>query len=520
MITRKKLPLGLILLLCISLLPISPSAAQTTASPETKIPNFDCYRDAASIISKMQFLAETYSDLSKITPIGFSVEGKEIYALEIGNEANVAKPHFILLAGLHGNDFSQPELGLQLAEKLLKGYDTEADIQWIVDNVEIDLILLANPDGRQVAEGQAATTFESSDVTFITNKNNIDLEENFCFQIANPSEGCSTFPFEPETQAITNYVHEKFGEPITDLSLQVDSQNFFLYFSSHNKETPPSSPLDNLQGRLRIPQFYTPNSSDLTNTLLRLNELTKMLRIIDSDPKYNIETFKTEGLPFSNYPVDYAYFSYGVASIELSAPPTKDSRPMDCSLFNSEHVQNYTRLLINAAKSAAQPYKIGYGPIVDELTKTSANETDIKYHAVIFEKNQIPNQPVPNPITSLRYYIDQPVGTVPAELGGWFKPDPKNDPNTSVINFNISIQNLTPGKHILTLQSCSQDKLNIPNQVCGLPLSAYLIVLYPQHPTDPSPTHTPTAPHPTDTPNDPDPPGPGSNIIYLPLIGR
>ena len=67
------------------------------------------------------------------------------------------KPHFVLLAGLHGNDFSQPEVGLQLAERLLQGYDTNADLQWIVDNIELDLILLANPDGRQVAEGQAAT---------------------------------------------------------------------------------------------------------------------------------------------------------------------------------------------------------------------------------------------------------------------------------------------------------------------------------------------------------------------------
>jgi len=241
------------------------------------------------------------------------------------------------------------------------------------------------------------------------------------------------------------------------------------------------------------------------------------LRIFDSDPKYRIETFKTEGLPFSNYPVDYAYFSFGVASIELSAPPTDDSRPMDCYLFTPDHVENYTNLMIKAAKSAVQPYKIGYGPIVGELTKTSATGTEVNYHAVIFEKNQIPDQPVPNPITSVHYYVDQPTGTISGDLHGWVEID--TNPYTSAIDFDTPIGSLTPGKHILTLQACSQDEIDNPDGECGLPFSAYLIVPDPQNPDDPNPPD-PDDPDPTDTPDDPDPPGPGSNTIYLPLIGR
>ena len=95
-----------------------------------------------------------------MVPIGDSFEGRPIYALEIGADPYGNKPHFILLAGLHGNDFSQSEVVLQFAETLLEGYESDADLQWIVDNVEIDLILLANPDGRQVAE-QQATNFSA-----------------------------------------------------------------------------------------------------------------------------------------------------------------------------------------------------------------------------------------------------------------------------------------------------------------------------------------------------------------------
>ena len=42
---------------------------------------------------------------------------------------------------------------------------------------------------------------------------------------------------------------------------------------------------------------------------------------------YNIEIYKTQGMRFDRYPVDFAYFTYGIASVELSAPPTDDSRP-------------------------------------------------------------------------------------------------------------------------------------------------------------------------------------------------
>ena len=490
MTNRKSLPIGLFVLLFFSFLPISLSSAQPIAPPDTKIPNFDCYRDAASIVAKMQLLAESYPSLNNLIEIGESVGEQPIYAFEIGNEEIANKPHFFLLAGLHGNDFSQPEVSLRFAEMLLAGYETNADLRWIVDNVEIDLILLANPDGRLEAEAQAETLPEPKDVDYITNKNNVNLEQNFCFQIEDASESCNSFPFEPETQAVIDYLDLKLGDPVPNQSPQTDSQNLFIYFSSHNKETPPPNLASNYQGKLRIPKFYPPMLPPPTDTvLIQLQELTEMLRIFDPNPMFNIETFRTEGLPLPNYPVDYGYFSHGMASIELSAPPKDDSRPMGCNLFTSEHIRNYTNLLVKAAKSAVRPYKIGYGPIVDAITKTELTETKVKFHATISEKNQVPDQPVPNPITSVRYYIDQSTGTVFQELDGWEKDD--INPYVSAIDFEIPIESLSPGVHILTLQACSQDEFDIPNEVCGLPFSAFL--------------------------NGPNPPGTGSKL-YLPLI--
>lgn len=497
------------MLLCVALTPISSSTAQPIAPPETTIPNFDCYRDAASITSKMQFLAETYADISEIETIGNSNDGKPIYALKIGNEAILDKPHFVLLAGLHGNDFSQPEVALQLAERLLQGYDTNADLQWIVDNIELDLILLANPDGRQVAEGQAEVPFaEPTDVLSTKNGNDVDLESNFC--VAHPlGQGCAPTAYEPETQAIQTYLYEKLGVPNPAQTPNELSRDLFVYFSSHNNKL-DAGPL--AIGNIRMPWFYKPNPSELSEStepsLSWQNELAKMLKVLDPDLKGSIEP-KINGAIFSDYPVDYVFRSYGTASLELSAYPIINNSPMDCTRFEENHPEYYLKVLLNMAKSAAQPYKIGYGPIVDELTKTGSTETELNYHAVIFEKNQIPDQPVRNPITSIHYYIDQPNGTETGELHSWEQID--TNPYTSAIDFDIPVGSLTPGKHILTLQACSQDQFDNLQEVCGLPLSAYLVVPYPENPDDPDPT---------EPPDDPDPPGPGSNTIYLPLIGR
>jgi len=516
-ITRKSLPLGLILLLCISLLPISPSAAQTTASPISDYPSFNCYRNASSLTAKIHYLAETYPYLSDLVEIGESVGGRTIYALELGNDLYIDKPHFILLAGLHGNDFSQPEVALTLAEMLLQGYDTNADLQWIVDNIELDLILLANPDGRQVAEGQAAIPFtEPNDVLSIHNSNGVDLESNFCVEHPE-SQGCDPNDYEPETQAILTYLETKLGEPDPAQTPNELSRDLFVYFSSHNNKL-NAGPL--AIGNIRIPWFYKPNPSELSEStepsLSWQNELAKMLKVLDPYLKGSIEP-KINGAIFSDYPVDYVFRSYGTASLELSAYPIINNSPMDCTRFEENHPEYYLKVLLNMAKSAAQPYKIGYGPIVGELTKTSATGTEVNYHAVIFEKNQIPDQPVRNPITSIHYYIDQPNGTETGELHGWVEID--TNPYTSAIDFDIPIGSLTPGKHILTLQACSQDEIDNPDGECGLPFSAYLIVPDPQNPDDPNPPD-PDDPDPTETPDDPDPPGPGSNTIYLPLIGR
>ncbi len=497
MISHNRFFISLVFLLCLGLSPVFPSHAETLPPTESTILNFPCYRDAASLVAKMVYLANQYPNLITISPLGSSVDGRQIAAYEIGNKSNEDKPHFILLTGLHGNDFSQPELGLQLAETLLEGYETNADLRWIVDNVELDLILLANPDGRHVAE--------TDDVSFITNLNDTDLEQNFC--VVHPeSQGCDPDGYKSETQAILSYFEAKLGSPDPTQIPSVLSHDLFVYFSSHNDVA--MLPI----GKVRIPWFYKPNPSELselTDPALRWqNELAEMLKVLDLELKGSIEP-KIYGDIFPDYPVDYVFRSYGIASLELSAYPTLNNTPLECSRFQDNHPEYYLQVLLNMAKSAAQPYKIGYGPIVDKLTIVESTQTEVSYHAEILEKNQIPDQPEHNLITSVHYYIDQSTGTDSEALFDWEEMD--TNPYASAIDFVIPLEGFPIGRHILTLQACSQDEFDNTKEVCGLPLSEFLIVRDPNDQGDPDPN---------DPPEDSDPPDGGDSKIYLPLIGR
>ena len=57
---------------------------------------------------------------------------------------------------------------------LLDGYDTNADARWLVDDHEIWVVPILNPDSRHIVE--------AGEFTYVQRKN------------ANNSNGCSTFP--------------------------------------------------------------------------------------------------------------------------------------------------------------------------------------------------------------------------------------------------------------------------------------------------------------------------------------
>lgn len=124
--------------------------------------------------SIINYLSVTYPDLCDPDTIGTSINGRYIFALKISDNADTDEdePEVFYTSTMHGDETAGYVLMLRLSEYLLKNYDTDSRVKALVDNLEIWINPLANPDG----------TYRSGDVIVSPvrfNANGYDLNRNF-----------------------------------------------------------------------------------------------------------------------------------------------------------------------------------------------------------------------------------------------------------------------------------------------------------------------------------------------------
>jgi len=103
------------------------------------------------------------------------------------------KPRFLYSSTMHGNETAGYILMLRLMDHLLSGYGVDPEATWILDNMEVWIAPLANPDG----------TYHGGDHTVAgairRNGNNVDLNRNY----PDPRVGANPdgHPYQAETVA-------------------------------------------------------------------------------------------------------------------------------------------------------------------------------------------------------------------------------------------------------------------------------------------------------------------------------
>ncbi|KAJ8712882.1 hypothetical protein PYW08_008186 [Mythimna loreyi] len=159
------------------------------------------HHDYIKMESFLKQLNEQYPSLTKLSSIGKSVEGRELYVLEVTSEPGVhkpGKPEFKYVANMHGNEVVGRELLLLLAKYLCQEYVSgNQRIQAMLNSTRIHLMPSMNPDGYERAE-----IGDFSSVKGRTNAHDIDLNRNFPDQFGEIAENKVA---EPETQAVMNW---------------------------------------------------------------------------------------------------------------------------------------------------------------------------------------------------------------------------------------------------------------------------------------------------------------------------
>jgi len=157
------------------------SKSYTTASDVKQAMEWESYPSYTQYDSIMRSFAGTYPDLCLLDTIGTSIYGKLVLALKISDNVTVDEdePETFYSSTIHGDETGGFILMLRLADYLLKNYNTDTRVSSLVDNLEIWINPLANPDGTYRTGNTIISPTRS-------NANGYDLNRNFPDPGTNP----------------------------------------------------------------------------------------------------------------------------------------------------------------------------------------------------------------------------------------------------------------------------------------------------------------------------------------------
>jgi hypothetical protein len=167
-----------------------------TNDPQTLLLEWDSYPTYDAYIQMMNNFAVQYPSLCRIVNIGQTVQGRQLLFAVISDNVSVreAEPQFQYSSSMHGDETTGYVLMLRLINYLLTNYGTNNEVTNLVNNVEIWINPLANPDGTYWGGNGTVNGARRN------NANNYDLNRNF----PDPTNPMPTPPYQPETIAMMN----------------------------------------------------------------------------------------------------------------------------------------------------------------------------------------------------------------------------------------------------------------------------------------------------------------------------
>jgi murein tripeptide amidase MpaA len=137
--------------------------------------NWDAYPTYDSYIAIMNEFAELYPEICRLESIGLSENGRELLCLKITDnpDQDEVEPGFFYTGTMHGDEVAGFVLLLRLADYLLSNYGIDERVQNIINNTELWINPLANPDGTYASGNH--TVFGATRY----NANWVDLNRNF-----------------------------------------------------------------------------------------------------------------------------------------------------------------------------------------------------------------------------------------------------------------------------------------------------------------------------------------------------
>ena len=157
------------------------------------------YHDYEGVTGFLEYYAGAYPELTELSSVGQSVNGRELWTLLITPEPETRheRPVFRYISTMHGDEPVGTEMLLYFIDLLLTEYGEDERITALMDSTTIWIMPLMNPDGLESGRRN--------------NANNIDLNRAFPSYFDDftgtifPNERVDTAGFQPEVRHVMEW---------------------------------------------------------------------------------------------------------------------------------------------------------------------------------------------------------------------------------------------------------------------------------------------------------------------------
>jgi carboxypeptidase T len=321
-----------------------------------------CYRTYSDLRTFLNDSAVRYPDLVDIIDGGDSWEtqggeaDRDLWVARLTSPRGPAnKPKLFILAEQHAREIVTPEVAMAFMDDLLSSYGSDPTATWVLDQREVWVMPMANPDGHaQVVEAKNWRKNTRDTGTCLMgappNSQGVDLNRNFGFEWGLDA-GASSDPCN-----LTYRGGAPFSEPenqgIRDLVL---AERFDLVISLHS-----------YGDQILYPWAYT---WDPAPDAVPLRALANRM-VVGTD--YTVKQASAGGYRASGDTIDWSYGELGIPSFTLEIGGIEDGMFWPSCDAKPALYQEVRGGLIYAALAAGDPYGVAGGPEATEI-EVSAN---------------------------------------------------------------------------------------------------------------------------------------------------
>jgi hypothetical protein len=188
-------------------------------------PDMGLYHTYQEMLDELKQRETAYPNICKLYDVGDTWENRDMWVLKVSDNPtqNEAEPKLFVVGDHHAREIMTVEIPLHYIKVLLTKYSTDPDIKFYVDNYEIYIMPMANPDGHVYVENHS-----EGNPSYWWRKNRrdnggsygVDLNRNYSYKWGYDDRGSSPIPSsstyrgpsafsEPETTAIRNLMIAK-----------------------------------------------------------------------------------------------------------------------------------------------------------------------------------------------------------------------------------------------------------------------------------------------------------------------